>query len=76
MKFQMLGDFLGIKTYGAVEGKFSFVVSYTEGLGWTASFKDREFTGKQSSHVIGTVFQTRDQAETACRHELKRLKKQ
>ena len=82
MKFQFLGEALGCKLYGAIDGKYSFNIGYTEGLGWVASWKDREYKGRQLSHFvlnegqrsIDNPFETREQAEAACRHQRKKLR--
>lgn len=81
MKFEKLYDFgLDTDQYGAVVGKFSFVIiRCVEDIGWSASYKDREYEGPQSSHIINNStehpFKTRQQAEAACRHKLKELKR-
>jgi hypothetical protein len=81
MRFKYLGEILGCKNYGAISGKYSFTISYFPNFGWSASWKDREFEGPQSSRFIlnggqrsvENPFKTRDQAEAACRHQRKKL---
>jgi len=83
LKFEYLGYFFKTTSYGATEGKFSFVIVHNE-IGWSATYKDREYTGPQASKQIMNgdetslrkPFKTRQEAEAACRRELKRLKQQ
>lgn len=82
MKFKYIGEVLGSKNYGAIDGKYSFCISYLPELGWCASWKDREYEGPQSSHFVlngeqpslDNPFKTREEAETACRDQRKKLR--
>ncbi len=83
MKFHLIYGLTAAISYGAHAGKFSFCITYIEDYGWAASYKDAEYEGKQSSHFINNgdesslnkPFATRQQAEAACRHTYKKLKK-
>lgn len=56
----------GVDMWIGVGWKLSFIITCNES-GYTASYKDREYTGKQGSHFIeGSPFLTYTEAETAC----------
>lgn len=78
MKFKDMGSVMGTTFYGAVVGKYSFVIAANE-IGYSASYKDREFTGGQSSYYIEdslrTPFMSKKEAEEACKKKLKELRK-
>ena len=74
MKFRKSGYVLGVEVYGAVAGSFSFIITCNE-TGYAASYKDRFFKGKQSSHFIeGSPFRTYIEAEKACKAKWKQLR--
>lgn len=74
MKFNKIGRAFGTDMYTASAGLFSFVIGHNE-LGYSASYKDRYYNGKQSSHYIdGSPFTTYIEAEKACKNEWKRLR--
>lgn len=63
------------RLWGASAGRWSFIISYIEGDGYHASWKNMEFVGKQSSNKIdGTPFQKFTDAENACKAALKQLR--
>lgn len=75
----LIGFDLKIDLWEASAGKFSFIISKNE-IGYSASYKDLEYEGAQSSNFLkntgGTeIFRTLHQAETACRLKLRELRK-
>lgn len=83
MQFSFHINIFGVDNYGAMSGKYSFIIGHIKEMGWVASYKDIEYTGPASSNYIlnegkksiDNPFKTRQQAEAACRHKLKELKK-
>lgn len=85
MKFKLLQGIPGlldIKLYGATVGKYSFLIGQGPD-GFTASYKDREYMGPQSSSYINngehsslvSPFKSLKEAEAACKAKRKELRK-
>jgi hypothetical protein len=78
MRFQRLpNDGVCDGSWGARTGKWTFVIAHIEELGFTASWKNREFMGVQPSNPIGDwdkPFQKFSDAERACNETAKQLK--
>ena len=72
MKFKEMQPFMDVRMWGAISGKYSFLITFNQ-IGWNASYKDREYLGKQSSHFIGN-FNTQTEAEKACKEQLRKLR--
>lgn len=61
--------------WGTRSGKWSFIISFIEGYGYGASFKDAKFQGPQSaSQIEGSPFTRFVDAELACRNTLRQLR--
>lgn len=76
MKFINLPDALGLSMWGAADTVYQFVISRDE-EGYRASYKDSSRVDKMRAIFIedsDTVpFKSLQQAEAACRRQLKRL---